>query len=161
MTTSVGFTCFTVIPERRDAVWPVHTLEDGDRISLAMRFGDEPSLLVADADAPPNATSDRPWVLRSRFTLRGAKQSASFHLDRSLVSALRDADRIYIGHTVRRGLGVSVLRRGQLVAAVGAVSAVPAGEGVQVRVAPELWERAIEGMWSEGSNQDPRDKQRH
>jgi len=46
--------------------------------------------------------------------------------------------------------------------AVGTVSAVPSGEGVQVRVAPDLWEHAIAlvgpGL---GSNEDPREKYRH
>jgi hypothetical protein len=95
-------------------------------------------------------------------TLGGESRSTHFHLDRSLVFALREDDIVYIARTAHGGLGVSLLREGRLVAAVGAASAVPLGEGVQVRVAPDLWEHATADARPEpGSNEDPRDTYRH
>ena len=146
MTTLDPFAYFTVVPNGTQQEWRLRAIEGDDGVSGATPFTHEPSLSIADADPPANSNADRPWVLRSRLTLRGGGREASFHLDRSLTSALRAGDTVHIAHTTRGGLGVSVVRGRELVVSVGAVSAVPSGDGVLVRVAPELWSYAIATM---------------
>ena len=80
-----------------------------------------------------------PRVLRSRLTLTAATSdyaavaSVSFHVDRALTMALCPRDMLCMARTACGGLAVSIIRGGQLVAAVGAVSAVPLSEFVHVR----------------------------
>ncbi len=86
MTTLDPFTYFTVVPSDTQQEWRLR-FEGG--VSGATPFTHEPSLSIADADPPAHSNADRPWVLRSRLTLRGGGREASFHLDRSLTSELR------------------------------------------------------------------------
>jgi hypothetical protein len=78
------------------------------------------------------------WQLYARVTLRAARRthatvaSASFLVDRQLTSALRGGDRLHIIRTHVAGLGLSILRDGQLVAA-GDVTSVPLGRDVRAR----------------------------
>jgi hypothetical protein len=140
------FEYFTVVPggQDRSAPWRLQRAAHMDRGGLtAMLFGREPTLVISDADPPTNASPKRPFVLRSRFTLSGNDRTACFHVDRSLTSALGAGDVIHIARTERGGLGLSVLRNQRLVVAVGAVTAVPLGESVRARIAPELQDQAI------------------
>ena len=137
MSDSLGFAYFTEV-QNNSTEWPLHKRDDPSQ-----SFAIVGSLSVSDADPPANSNTDRPWVLRSRFTLRAGAQSSFFHLDRNLMSAFRAGDTVHIACTARGGVGVAVLRDGQLVVAVGVVSAVPLGRDVSVRVAPELWEQAV------------------
>jgi hypothetical protein len=89
MTTLDPFTYFTVVPSDTQQEWRLRPFEGADGVSGATPFTHEPSLSIADADPPANSNADRPWVLRSRLTLRGGGREASFHLDRSLTSELR------------------------------------------------------------------------
>ena len=123
--------------------WPLvrsGATDHGEVTPLAASVG---SLSVCDAEPPENANDDRPWVLRTRFTLHLGERSAAFHLDRALASALRAGDTLRIAGTRQCGLGVAAFRNGQLVAAVGAVTAVLCRGAVTVRVAPDLWEDAV------------------
>ena len=107
--------------------------------------GPEPTLEIADAEPPHDARispftgSVRPKVLLSRLTLRAARRSGasaaafSFCVDRALTHAFQARDVLYITRTGCGGLGVSVVRGGRLVAAVGAVTEVPLGDSVSVR----------------------------
>jgi hypothetical protein len=133
MSDSRGLTYVTVVPNN-GAQWRLHRLDDSEA---------EGSLSISDADPPANSNPDRPWVLRSRITLRAGAQSSYFHLDRSLTAAFRAGDTIHIASTARGGVGVAVWRDRQLVVAVGAVSAALTDGDVSVRVAPELWEQAV------------------
>jgi hypothetical protein len=95
-----------------------------------------PRLQVTDAGLTPDANESRPWVMRSRITIRATSQrqatvaEASFHVDRALTSRLRAGDVMHVARTYRAGLGLSVIRDDELVVAVGAVSSVPLGRGV-------------------------------
>jgi hypothetical protein len=99
-----------------------------------------PVVRVTDAGLTPNAGPQRPWVLRSRITLsasaraQAAVAEASFHVDKALTSSLKADDLLHMARTACGGLGLSVIRGGELVVAVGAVTAVPLGRGVEARI---------------------------
>lgn len=131
-------------PQEGSATWRAGVAEHAGRTDeAAMRFGREPTLTISDADPPPNSNPGRPWVLRSRLTLNGSGRVGWFHVDRSLTAELLGNDTIHMARTERGGLGLSILRNRQLVFAVGAVTAVPLGEDVRARIAPELQNDAI------------------
>ena len=89
-----------------------------------------------------------PWQLYSRITLSATdKQYAiarafAFSVDRELIAMLRPEDVLFISRTHCAGLGLSVLRGGELVAAAGAVIHVPLGPTVSVRSPMELIDQA-------------------
>jgi hypothetical protein len=120
----------------------------GDRL-----VGHAPTLRVTDAGLTPEAPSHpsspftRPRVLRSRITLTAAgrwgatARATHFHVARGLITALRPGDVLHLARTGCAGLGLSVLRGGRLVAAAGAVDAVPLGDvevGVPAAVIAEV-----------------------
>ena len=87
------------------------------------------------------------WQLYSRLTLtpqdrEATVRSFSFSVDRELTAMLRAGDALHISRTPCAGLGLSILRGGQLVAAAGAVSAVPLGPVISVRHPAELVRQA-------------------
>jgi len=88
------------------------------------------------------------WQLYARITLTGGEgrhasvRSASFSVDRGLVRVLRQGDVLYISRTLCAGLGLSILRDGQLVAAAGAITSVPLGTDVSARHPGDLVEQA-------------------
>ena len=88
------------------------------------------------------------WQLYSRLTLTAGNKwtatarSFAFSVDRALIVMLRQDDVLNISRTACAGLGLSVLREGRLVAAAGAVSAVPLGPDVSVRHTFDLVQRA-------------------
>jgi hypothetical protein len=155
MSDSTGLAYFTVIPNS-GTEWPLNEFDDTGHSSGAPRSSAEARLSISDADPPANSNPDRPRVLRSRFTVRVGAHSSFFHLDKSLTSVFRVGDTIHIACTARGGVGVAVLRDRQLVVAVGAVSSVPSGGDVSVRVAPELWEQAVSLAEPDGATEDPR-----
>lgn len=84
------------------------------------------------------------WQLYSRITLTASEtlhaiaSSLSFSVDRELIAMLRENDSFHISRTPRGGLGLSVIRDGNLIAAVGAVSYVPLGPDVSVHTPGDL-----------------------
>src|SRR5262245_13917739 len=88
------------------------------------------------------------WQLYSRITLTAGNtwtataRSFAFSVDRSLIVMRLQDDVLNISRTACAGLGLSVLRDGRLVAAAGAVSAVPLGPDVSVRHTFDLVQRA-------------------
>ena len=128
-----------------------------DPLARDRLVGHSPTLVITDAgltpDEPthPSSPFARPKVFRSLITLtatgtRNATVAAvSFHVAQALISALRPADVVHMSRTACGGLGLSVIRGNRLVAAVGAVNAVPLGSGVQVRVPKDLIDE-IEGV---------------
>jgi hypothetical protein len=66
----------------------------------------------------------------------------SFVVDRGFAAMLRANDVLHIADGPRGGIGVSVLRQGELVAAAGRVSCVPLGERVKVGMPGELISQA-------------------
>ena len=82
----------------------------------------------------------RPSVLASRIVLTAHDRTdataaaAWLHLDQGLVDALRPGDVVNLTRTPRGGLGLSVVRGGDLFVAVGAVTGVPLGSDLKVIV---------------------------
>jgi hypothetical protein len=120
----------------------------GDDLRDSRLVGMTPLLRVLDAGLTPDPGPQRPWVVRSRITLAAAARplatvaEVSFHVDRALTSSMRQGDEVHLARTGCGGLGLSVIRGGELVVAVGAVTAVPLGRGVQARTPMDLVARA-------------------
>jgi hypothetical protein len=116
--------------------------------------GHSPTLETSEAGITPSPRiSPRtgqvgPKVLRSRLTLTASTRnyaqvaSAAFHVDRALTMALSPGDMLCLARTACGGLALSIIRNGQLVAAAGAVSAVPLGDFIHVRTPSDIIEEA-------------------
>jgi hypothetical protein len=145
------FEYVAIVPESGwdQAPWRVQLrtpieLTGDDRMDHRL-VGHSPTLEISDAGITPSARISpltgqvSPKVLRSRLTLTASTRnyaqvaSAAFHVDRALMMALSPHDMLCLARTACGGLALSIIRNGQLVAAAGAVSAVPLGEFVHVR----------------------------
>jgi hypothetical protein len=110
--------------------------------------GFAPTLQVTDA--PPGAGTragqQRNMLSCVAFTATTREHSsvaaASFHVHRLLTSSFKRGDAIHLVRTTTGGLAMSVFRAGELVVAVGVVTAVPLGSQVEARIPFELVECA-------------------
>lgn len=153
------FDYVAVVPElSNQAPWAVQLREPidltGDDRTDDRLVGHSPTLEISDGgitpDVPKSVSSGpvRPLVLRSRLTLRATARkharvaSVAFHVDRALTMALLPGDVLFLTRTGSTGLGLSIVRRGQLIAAVGAGSAVPLGDHVRIRIPFDIVEEA-------------------
>ena len=143
---SVTFEYFTIVPaepwDERSSRWPVQ-LEKIDETgeewhdSRPRLTGHSPYLEVTDGGRTPNPSVSRPSVFRSRLRLIASERknstvsSASFYVAKDLTSRFKPGDVLHMARTGCGGLGLSLLRENRLVFAVGAVSSVPLGDGVQ------------------------------
>ena len=106
--------------------------------------GIAPMMRIVDAGLTPDAGPLRPRVLRSRISLtadgrgRATVAEASMHVDRAVISRCRPGDLIHIARTACAGLGLSIIREGELIVAVGAVTAVPLGREVSAVIPMDL-----------------------
>jgi len=116
----------------------------GDDLRDSRLVGITPVLRTTDAGVTPDAGPRRPWVLRTCITLTAATRrlatvaAVSFHIDKALTSCFRVGDVVHLARTACGGLGLSLLRGGDLVVAVGAITAVPLGRGVVARIPTDL-----------------------
>jgi hypothetical protein len=120
----------------------------GDSLFDDRLVGYSPTVTVASAGMTPIERSPadrvRPKVLRSRVALTASEPahasvaSVAFYVDRALTAALQPGDVVYMASTACGGLGLSVVRNNQLAIAIGAVTAVPLGSPVQVRIPSDL-----------------------
>jgi hypothetical protein len=101
--------------------------------------------------APTLETADdqrQPWQLFSRVTLAASDKrnarvaSVWFTVDRELIAVLRGGDSVNISRTGCGGVGVSIIRNRQLVAAVGAIANVPLGANVTASLPWGLLQKA-------------------
>lgn len=149
------FDYLAVVPtewEGPSAKWPVQLIRPADLTGHELRdsrlVGLSPLLEIGDAGPTPNPSTTRPAVLRSRFTLTASEKqhsrlsAATFYVDRDLTRILEPGDLLYMVRTGCGGLGLSLLRSDRLVFAVGAISSVPLGSGIQARVPRDLVEGA-------------------
>jgi len=131
-----GFECRADV---REAI-----VRTGDPLRDSRLVGTTPLVRVVDAGLTPDPSPERPWVMRSRITLSAATQDgagvaeASFHVDKALTSSMRQGDEVHLSRTACGGLGLSVLRRGELVVAAGAVTTVPLGEKIRAEIPGDL-----------------------
>jgi len=140
-------------PEDRPGPWPVRLRApvelSGDSLADSRLVGIAPRLQITDAGVSFGRTGlMRPKVLRTQFALiaserdRATVSAASFHVDKALISALRPRDVLNMTRTYCGGLGMSVIRDGELVVAVGAVTAVPLGNNVEAQIPSDLVDKA-------------------
>lgn len=128
--------CLAVL---RKAVAP-----SGDPLRDRRLVGHTPLVQITDAGLTPDPSAERPRVLRSRITLRAADRpaasvrEASLVVDRALISCLQPGDELCLSRTADGGLGVSIIRAGQLVGAAGAITAVPLGSAVEASIPHDL-----------------------
>lgn len=125
-----------------------------DPVSSDRLVGLSPTLELSDAGVTPGVFRSphtaivRPKVLLSRLTLRAASRKRarlaafSFCVDQGLVRSWQSGDELNITRTGTGSLGLSTLRDGRLVAAVGEVTAVALGVGVAIRTPGEIMHAA-------------------
>jgi hypothetical protein len=149
------FDYVAVVPERsRDAGFECRG-ESRERIAISGNrlrdfrlVGTAPLIRFSDAGLTPDAGPQRPWVMRSRITIKASARNdasvgeASFHIDKALTSCMWTGDEIHLTRTTCGGVGLSIIRRGELVAAAGAVTAVPLGSTVRATIPLDLIARA-------------------
>jgi hypothetical protein len=129
----------------------------GDDINDSRLVGWSPVLRVTNAGLPEDAGPRRPRVFRSRLTLSATGReharlgAASFHVAKGLVTSLMPGDVLHMARTLSGGLGVSVVRGGELVVAAGTVSAVPLGETIHAGAPVDLLKTTTEAF----RRQDP------
>jgi len=161
MPPSGTFDYVAIVPEPANTgscSWELHLRDPveprGDHLSSSRLVGLSPRLQIVDAGLPSDTEMAGsnwpvpPKVLRSQITLTASERvnatvsSVSFYLDKGLISALRPNDVLHLVRTPNAGLGVSVIRDGQLVVAVGAITAVPLGRNVEERIPLDLVQEA-------------------
>ena len=136
-----------------DPPWTLELQTAADRRdpSQPSLLGAKARLVVEEAGLTPNAGfyrgAWRPEVLRLRFSLSAEGASvriggAAFYVDRSIARAFSPGDLLHLSRTSCGGLGLSVLRSGFLVVAVGAVTAVPLGRGMSARIPVDVLSEA-------------------
>lgn len=134
--------------------WEMKSLEpfahSGDPLVDKRLVGWSPLLYVREAGLPPNPMPSVPSVERSEIRLVATDkkyascETASYFVDRVLLRVLRPGDVFHIARTCCGGVGVSAIREGKLVFAVGAVGAVPLGSEISVKIPHELLTKAEE-----------------
>jgi hypothetical protein len=117
----------------------------GDQLIHSRLVGLQPSLQITDVGIAPDGRVSpytgnvRPKVLLSRLTLRASTRDRasvtafSFCVDQALARSWRVGDVLHVARTASGGLGLSVVRGNRLIAAIGAVTAVPHG-GLSIRI---------------------------
>lgn len=111
--------------------------------------GRSPLLTVREAGLS-SGDGARPAVQRHAFTLRarsmdGASvRAATFHIESTVVARMAPGDVLHLRRISDGAVGVSVLRDGQLVTAIGSLAVLPLGEGLVVRWPTDLREEITE-----------------
>jgi len=148
MHTSGTFDYIAVVPDTaNDGLFECRA-ESRKPASDRRLVGLAPTLAVAEAGLTPDTSSGQPWVMRARVTLTASSRTeaaiadASFHIDRALARRMQPGDVIHLTRTTCASLALSIVRDGELVAAVGAVTAVPLGHHVTAHTPQDLVEDA-------------------
>ena len=133
-----GFEC------RAETRGPV--VRKGSDLADARLVGISPQVRVTDAGPQSDPGHRPPWSLRkrSRITLVATEQDqasiaqASFYIDKALTDCAKAGDQMHLSRDAGCSLGFSLIRGGNLLAAAGALTAVPLGKGVDVRIPRDL-----------------------
>jgi hypothetical protein len=147
------FDYLVIVPEGRSEdgfECPAETrgpvVRTGSNSADARLVGVSPQVRVTDAGPPSNPGLRPPWSLRrrSRITLvatakdRASIAEASFYIDKTFTDCAKAGDQMHFSRNQSCGLGFSLIRGGKLLAAAGALTSVPLGKGVEVRVPRDL-----------------------
>ncbi len=131
----------TVPPEdQRESPWSVELAEEirytGDHLGDSRLVGYNPTLAVT-AFATELPSGRKPMKIPlARLTLRASGEknasvsTASFWVDKRMLSVFQAGDKFYLSRTACTGMGLSLLREDRLVFAAGAITNVPLGKGV-------------------------------
>lgn len=123
---------------------------EGPNLADPGLVGSFPRIRVTNAGPPVDQRLSPPWSLRkrSRITLIATEQhqarvpEASFYIDKTLTDCAKAGDQMHLSRYSGSSLGFSLIRGGKLVAAAGAITTVPLGSGVGVRIPEELISKA-------------------
>jgi hypothetical protein len=147
-------------PRESLSPWPLQLREPvehtGNPLSNNRMLGYSPTLQITDGGLAPGE-APRLEIRRSRLTLTASGRrnaqlaAASFYVDRELTRAFNPGDTLHLARTHCCGLGLSLFRNGRLVLAVGAISAVPRGDNIQLSSPHDL----IQQMNSLFQQRDP------
>ena len=111
--------------------------------------GLEPLLSVTDPGQSTEPLPGQPLYPRVRLTLSTTSREpatvreAYFHVHRALTRHWLPGDILYLRKTGCEGLALSVVRRGELVVALGAVTEVPLGDNVSAKLNEEVLAEAL------------------
>lgn len=119
--------------ERRVSGWPLQEPHRADprtaiHTQAARLLGRSPVARLSGGDIHIDATQDRDAV----------HPSGTLTLDEALTTSMHEGDVLTIARTMTRDVGVSLVRGGVLLWAVGAVAAVPLGGTVRARLGPGI-----------------------
>lgn len=121
-----------------------HLKPTGDPLVDNRLVGWRPLLYIRDTNLAPDPRLSTPPAHRTEIQLvasdeeHASSDTVSYFLDKRLVSVLRPGDVFHIVRTSCGGVGVSALRLGKLVFAVGQATAVPLGYGISVKIPRDL-----------------------
>jgi hypothetical protein len=128
--------------------WPMQMTENveprGDSLFDDRLVGYAPLLQISEGEEIPDPTGLRTTVRQSRLTLRASSRknasvlAVSYCIDRELTRLLQPGDLLYLSHSCMWGTGVSLLRKGQLVFAVGAILGLPLGKDILVKMPDDV-----------------------
>jgi hypothetical protein len=129
-----GFEC------RAETRGPV--VRKGSNSAGAKLVGFSPQVRVTDAGSQSDPGLRPPWSLRKRsqITLIATARDqafvaeASFYIDKTFTDRAEAGDQMHLSRDQGCGLAFSLIRSGKLVAAAGALAAVPLGNGVEARI---------------------------
>jgi hypothetical protein len=124
--------------------WPTQLFESiapiGESLFDDRLVGYAPLLRISEGEEIPDPTGLRTTMTQSRLTLRASSQKnatffdVSFYVDRELTTLLQPGDLLHLSHSCMWGTGLSLLREGQLVFAVGAILGMPLGKNIRVKL---------------------------
>jgi hypothetical protein len=128
----------SVPPEgERDGEWRVQLTKPvtlrGNRLGDSRLVGHEPVLAIAACEPALRPGSRRTQLPQCRFTLKASSRThatvsaASFYVDQRMLSVFQTGDSFHMSRTACAGRGLSLLRKGRLVFALGAITSVPLG----------------------------------
>lgn len=120
----------------------------GDELVDKRLVGWSPLFYIREAGAPPDSGRSSPEGGLSEIRLVATDKKyaslkmVSYFLDPALIRVLRPGDIFNITRTGCGGIGVSTIRQGKLIFAVGEVTAVPLGSDISVEIPYELLSKA-------------------
>jgi hypothetical protein len=109
--------------------------------------GYAPSLRISEGRAIPDPTGLRTTMTQSCLTLSASSRDnatasdASFHVDRELTLLLQPGDVLHLSYSCMWGTGLSLLRQGRLVFAVGAILGLPLGQKIRVKLPEDVFDQ--------------------
>jgi len=154
------FEYVSIVPPEgeREREWSVQLAKPvifrGDKLADSRLVGHAPVLAITACEPTLKPGDKHTRIQRSRFTLKASSpenstvSSVAFYVDQRMLSVFQTGDSFYMSRTACAGRGLSLIREGRLVFALGAITSVTLGIGIQaftpydiVREAEALFKR--------------------